>query len=144
MFNSCRVHGAGFSDGLHQVLIVCIPPAPPAHLGLPTPTDHSTCALMSKAEQHGCESHLCCDDLKKKKGILKRQYTPINNSWNSLPGSECRHVFQLRVCDPARHHKLLRVTGAKSEERNTFKEKHNTNYKSILCADPLMPSVTVC
>lgn len=40
------VDGAGLGDGLDQVLIVCVPPAPPADLRLATAGDHGTAAMV--------------------------------------------------------------------------------------------------
>ena len=40
MLAADAVHSACLGDGLHQVLVVCIPPAPPAHLRLAAASDH--------------------------------------------------------------------------------------------------------
>lgn len=46
VFAGAAVHGARLGDGLDQVLIVGVPPAPPADLWLATAGDHSPCGLV--------------------------------------------------------------------------------------------------
>lgn len=46
MFAAAAVHGAGLGDGLHQVLVVGIPPSPPADFWLAAAGDHSAGALV--------------------------------------------------------------------------------------------------
>lgn len=40
MLAGAAVHGAGFGDGLDQVLVVGVPPAPPADFWLTAAGDH--------------------------------------------------------------------------------------------------------
>ena len=50
------VGGAGLGDGLHQVLVVGVPPAPPAHLRLAAAGDHRPRVLVPgkiKVYSHG-------------------------------------------------------------------------------------------
>lgn len=53
MFAAAAVHGAGLGDGLHQVLVVGIPPSPPADFWLAAAGDHSTGALVPAWEGGG-------------------------------------------------------------------------------------------
>lgn len=46
VFAGGAVHGAGLGDGLDQVLVVGIPPAPPADFWLTAAGDHSPCGLV--------------------------------------------------------------------------------------------------
>lgn len=46
VFVGAAVHSAGFGNGLDQVLIISIPPAPPADLWLAASGNHSPCAQV--------------------------------------------------------------------------------------------------
>lgn len=46
VFVGAAVHSAGLGDGLDQVLIVCVPPAPPADLWLAAAGNHSPRGLV--------------------------------------------------------------------------------------------------
>ena len=59
VFAGAAVHGAGLGDGLDQVLIICVPPAPPADLWLAAAGNHSSRGLvpatgekLAKTQQH--------------------------------------------------------------------------------------------
>lgn len=45
-FTGAAVHGTGSGYGLHQVLIICVPPAPPAYFRLTAASNHCPCALV--------------------------------------------------------------------------------------------------
>lgn len=45
------VQGTGFGNGCHQVLVVSVPPAPPADLGLAAACDHRPVAHVSAGTQ---------------------------------------------------------------------------------------------
>lgn len=53
MFLGAAVHGARLSDGLDEVFVICIPPAPPAHLWLPTTGNHCPRCLVPEQEKMG-------------------------------------------------------------------------------------------
>lgn len=65
VFAGAVVHSTGPGDGLDQVLVVCIPPAPPTDLRLAAAGDHSPSALVPGGQgrrgmgQSGEQTALC-------------------------------------------------------------------------------------
>ena len=108
MFAGAAVHGAGLGDGLDQVFVISVPPAPPADLRLAATGDHSTILLVPGIKR--CRKRkmilFLCEQARKNPGVSVCVNLPIDDHRDPLPGSEGGHTLQLLVCDPYGNQKL--------------------------------------